>query len=228
MNGTSGSSVSIGKLITIPALITLVVTILRLVGELQHWPTPWVSNAAGGGGAILGISWLPLIFGPYFAWKLAAAGDGPTSSGKAIGMSAVGLVVFILGGIAFGVGVNKHIIPLVVLGFVLALVSAFVPRLGWRPFGNALVAYAFAARIPVLVVMYVAMSANGGQGWGTHYDVAAPGFVVTSFAQKFVDLAVLPQMSLWIGWTAVIGGLVGSIVAAIFHPRKHDAAMAYS
>jgi hypothetical protein len=224
MNGTSGSSVTVGKLITVPALITLVITILRLVGELQHWPAPWVSNAAGGGGAIIGISWLPLIFGPYFAWKLAAAGDGPASSGKAIGMSAVGLAVFILGGIAFGVGINKHMIPLVLVGFVLALASAFVPRTGWRSFGNALLAYAFAARIPVLIVMYIAMSANGGQGWGTHYDVATPDFVVTSFAQKFVDLAVLPQMSLWIGWTAVIGGLLGTIVTAIFHPGKHTAA----
>jgi hypothetical protein len=226
MNGTSGSSVSVGKLIAVPALITLVITILRLVGELQHWPTPWVSSAAGGGGAIIGISWLPIIFGPYFAWKLAAAGDGPASSGKAIGMSALGLVVFILGAAAFGIGLNKHMFPLILLGFVIELVSAFVPRLGWRSFGNTLLAYAFAARIPVVVVMYIAMSANGGQGWGTHYDMAGPGFVVTSFAQKFVDLAVLPQMSLWIGWTAVIGGLVGSIVAAIFHPRKHSAPVA--
>ena len=219
MNGTT--SVSIGKLITIPAVITLVVTILRLVGELQHWPAPWVSAAAGGGGAIIGISWLPLIFGPYFAWKLAAAGDGPASSGKAIGMCAVALVVFLLGGVAFGIGLNKHMIPLVLVGFILALASAFVPRSGWRSFGNALVAYAFAARIPVVVVMYIAMSANGGQGWGTHYDVATPEFTVTSFGQKFIDLAVLPQMSLWIGWTVVIGGLLGTIVTAIFHPGKH-------
>ena len=222
MNGTT-SSVIIGKLIAIPSVITLVITILRLVGELQHWPAPWVSNAAGGGGAIIGISWLPIIFGPYFAWKLAAAGDGPASSGKAIGMSAVGLVVFILGAAAFGIGLNKHMTALVLLGFVIDLASAFVPRLGWRSFGNALVAYAFAARIPVLIVMYIAMSANGGQGWGTHYDVAAPEFVVTSFAQKFIDLAVLPQMSLWIGWTAVIGGLLGTIVTAVFHPGKHAA-----
>jgi hypothetical protein len=224
MNGTtSGSSVSIWKLIAIPSVITLVITILRLVGELQHWPAPWVSNAAGGGAAIIGISWLPIIFGPYFAWKLAAEGDAPASSGKAIGMSAVGLVVFILGGIGFGVGLSKHMIPVVLLGFILALASAFVPRLGWRSFGNALLAYAFAARIPVVVVMFIAMKANGGQGWGTHYDVAGPEFVVTSFAQKFIDLAVLPQMSLWIGWTAVIGGLLGSIVAAVFHPGKHAA-----
>ena len=32
-------SVSITSLITIPVLITLGITILRLVGELQHWPT---------------------------------------------------------------------------------------------------------------------------------------------------------------------------------------------
>ncbi len=224
MNGTtSGSSVSIGKLIMVPALITLAITILRLVGELQHWPAPWFSNAAGGGGAIVGISWLPFIFGPYFAWKLAAAGDEPASAGKAIGMSALGLVVLILGGIASFVGFSKHMTPPLLLGFVIMLASAFLPRLGWRSFGNALLAYAFAARIPVLIVMYIAMSANGGQGWGTHYDVAGQGFVVTSFAQKFVDLAVLPQMSLWIGWTAVIGGLLGTIVTALFHPGRHAA-----
>jgi len=227
MNGTtSGSSVSIGKLILIPSIITLVITILRLVGELQHWPAPWVSSAAGGGAAIIGISWLPFIFGPYFAWKLAAAGDGPASSGKAIGMSAAGLAVFIVGSIGFGIGLAKHMTPVVLLGFALTLASAFVPRSGWRSFGNALVAYAFAARIPVLIVMYIAMSANGGHGWGTHYDVAGPEFVVTSFAQKFIDLAVLPQMSLWIGWTAVIGGLFGTIVTAVFHPGKRPAAAA--
>jgi hypothetical protein len=227
MNGTdSGSSMSIGKLIVVPAIITLVITILRLVGELQHWGMPWVSNAAGGGGAILGISWLPLLFGPYFAWKLAAAGNGPASAGKAIGMSALGLVVLILGGAAFGIGFSKHITPLILVGFVIMFVSAFIPRMGWRSLGNTLLAYAFAARIPVVVVMFIAMSANGGQGWGTHYDAAGPSFVVTSFAQKFVDLAVLPQMSLWVGWTAVIGGLVGSVVIAIFHPGKRAAAAA--
>jgi hypothetical protein len=222
MNGT-GSSLSIGKLIAIPAVITLVITILRLVGELQHWPAPWVSSTAGGAGAVIGISWLPLIFGPYFAWKLAAAGEGPASSGKAIGMSLLGLVVLVLGGAAFGIGVSKHLTVLILVGAVLALASAFVPRLGWRSLGNAMVAYAFAARIPVLIVMFIAMSANGGQGWGTHYDVAGPGFTITSFAQKFIDLAVFPQMSLWIGYTGVVGALLGSVVAAIFHPGRRTA-----
>jgi hypothetical protein len=33
-------AVSTTALITIPAVITLAITILRLVGELQHWPRP--------------------------------------------------------------------------------------------------------------------------------------------------------------------------------------------
>jgi hypothetical protein len=207
-------------------VFTLAITILRLVGELQHWGAPWFSTAAGGGAAIVGISWLPIFFGPYFARKLASAGEGPASAGKAIGMSAAGLVVFVLGGIAFGIGLSKHMTALVLVGFVLELASAFVPRFGWRALGNALLAYAFAARIPVLVVMYIAMSANGGRGWGTHYDVAAPEFTVTSFAQKFVDLAVLPQMSLWIGWTVIIGAVLGTLYVAIFRRNKQVAAAA--
>jgi len=224
MSGTSsGFSVSIGRLIAVPAVITLLITIVRLVGELQHWPPPWVSPAAGGGGAIIGISWLPIVFGPYFAWKLAIAGNGPSSTGKAIGMSALGLLVLILGAVASGIGVSKHITPLILLGAAVMLASAFLPRLAWRPFGHTLLAYAFTARIPVLIVMFVAMNANGGQGWGTHYDVVGPELAGTSFAQKFLYAAILPQMTFWIGWTTLIGSLLGSLVLAILRRGKNAA-----
>ncbi|HUI41358.1 MAG TPA: hypothetical protein VL523_05265, partial [Terriglobia bacterium] len=183
-------------------------------------------KAAGGGFALVGISWLPIIFGPYFAWKLAVAGQGPSGSGKAIGISVVAAVVYFAGGMAFGIGLQRHMIPLILVGFAVELVAAFIPRAAWRSLGNTLLAYAFAARIPVVVVMFIAMSANGGRGWGTHYDVTTPGFVVTSFAQKFIDLAVMPQMSIWIGWTAVVGALLGSIFVAIFRRGKQAAAAA--
>ena len=222
MNGTS-SRVSIGSLIWVPAVITLAVTILRLVGELEGWSPIFFNKSAGGGGAIIGISWLPIIFGPYFAWKLAAAGDGPSSSGMAIGMCAVGLVVFFLGAVAFGFGFTKHIAALLILGIALFLASAFIPRVGWRSLGNVLLAYAFAARIPVVIVMFIAMRANGGQGWGTHYDVAPPNFPAQSLGAKFLHLAVFPQMTGWIGWTVVVGSILGVIVAAIAGRGKQAA-----
>jgi len=213
-------SMSITSLIAIPALITLGITILRLVGELEHWPKPWFSAAAGGGGAIVGISWLPIIFGPYFALKLAGAGDGASSAGKAIGFAFLGLVLLIVGGVVAEASFKHH--PRVaLLGLLLMLVSAFIPGLGWRSLGNTLLAYAFAARIPVLIVMLVAMLGNGGQGWGTHYDVAPPGFPSQTLAARFLHLAVFPQMTLWIGWTVVLGSIIGAIAAAIGHRGKH-------
>src|SRR6266508_5278091 len=89
----SGNRLSIARLILVPAVITLLITLLRLFGELNHWPKPWFSNLPGGGGAIIGISWLPLIFGPYFALKLLRSGVGPRSVGKSIGLAAVGFVL---------------------------------------------------------------------------------------------------------------------------------------
>jgi hypothetical protein len=221
----SRPSLRIWNLILVPAVITLAVTILRLVGELEHWPRPWFDSSAGGGAAIVGISWLPFIFGPYFAWKLAGAGEGPSSSGKSIGAACGAVVLFVLGGFLFGATI-QHPSLLTLLALVLELVAAFIPGVGWRALGNTLLAYAFAARIPVVIVMFIAMSANGGHGWGTHYDVVPPAYQAFSLARKFAYFALLPQMTLWIGWTVAAGALVGSLVVAIFRPGKRPAAAA--
>ena len=219
-------AVSTTALITIPAVITLVITILRLVGELQHWPSPWFNATAGGGGAIIGISWLPLIFGPYFAWNLAAAGQGPASAGKAIGAAFGGLVIMALGVfIALPKPGHPESTVLFLVGSLIMLVGAFIPGLGWRAVGNTLLAYALAARIPVLIVMFIAMNGNGGQGWGTHYDVAPPFMAGAqmSVLQKWFEIGVVPQLTLWIAWTVVAGAVLGSIVVAVARPGKRAA-----
>jgi len=203
-------------------LITLGITVLRLAGELEHWPKPWFSAAAGGGGAIVGISWLPIIFGPYFAVKLVGAGEGPSSVGKAIGFVILGLVLFVLAGLLAQASFAHHPIWTLV-AFLLMLVAAFIPGIGWRSLGNTLLAYAFAARIPVLVVMFLAMRGNDGQGWGTHYDAVAPMFASASFARKFLYEAIVPQMTFWIGWTVVVGSVLGVIAAAIARRGKQAA-----
>src|SRR5438094_4381615 len=88
---TDGSEgLSLKSLILMPALITLAVTILRLVGELQGWSPRLFSRQAGGAGAIVGIVWLVPIFGAYFAAKLAKAGATP-GAGRVIGYSALAI-----------------------------------------------------------------------------------------------------------------------------------------
>ena len=54
----------IGKLILVPAVITLAVTLLRLVGELQGWsPTLFNRGDRPFSRALVGIVWLVPVFG---------------------------------------------------------------------------------------------------------------------------------------------------------------------
>jgi hypothetical protein len=204
-------SISTLRLIFIPSIITLAITLLRLIGELQHWPTALFNPAAGGGGAVIGISWLPLIFGVYFALKLSEAGQGPETSGRAIRLSIIGLVLFIAGGVIVALPQLNTLVK-IVLGIVLAVLAIGLQYTGWPRLFNVLLAYAYAARIPVLIVMYIAMRGD----WGTHYDVAPPNFPPdTTFWSKFMQIAFLPQMFLWIAFTIITGMVTGSIAAAI-------------
>jgi hypothetical protein len=215
--------VSITRLIAIPAVITLLVTLLRLEGELNHWGAPWFSSAAGGGGAIVGISWLPFIFGPYFALKLATTGAGFASAKSAWGYLGLAFVVLMASGAILALAVSKQMDVLGILGFAGMLVAALIPLKGWRALTQTLIAYAFAARIPVLVVMFFAMRGNAGAGWGTHYDAVDPSMARLPFAQRFLYDAVLPQMTMWIAWTVIVGMLVGLIAVAVARRRKQTA-----
>ena len=53
-----GNPDDIGRLILIPSLITLGVTLLRLAGELTNGSPTLFSRAVGGGAALVGIIWL--------------------------------------------------------------------------------------------------------------------------------------------------------------------------
>src|SRR5262245_54219478 len=89
------------RLIWIPSVISLGVTLLRLIGELQYWSGRWFSSETmgivpSGVSWLIGITWLALPFGAYFAWKLAAAGQVPGSLGKAFACVFSGLLVIII------------------------------------------------------------------------------------------------------------------------------------
>jgi hypothetical protein len=210
------------SLIAVPALITLAVTLLRLVGELQHWPAPWFNNAAGGGAALVGISWLPIFFGPWFAVKLARSGEAPANGGKAIGFAVLSAAVWFGGGFWLQ-SMYPNLSYLAFIPCLVMLAAAFLPGIGWPSLGRTLVAYAFAARIPVLLVMFLAMNGNGGKGWGTHYDAVAPAMASLSFTRKYLYEAFVPQMTLWIGWTVAVGALFGSVAGVLARRGKQPA-----
>lgn len=162
----------------------------------------------------MGISWLPLIFGPYFALKLYRGGHGPSSAGRAVGCAVIGLVIFLLG-VFLGYGPGFRFPGHQALGYALMAASAILQLGGWRSFAKALLAYAYAARIPVAIVGYFAIRGN----WGTHYDAPPPGMAVpANLFAKFVAIGLLPQLIFWTAYTVIVGGLLGTIFVAL---RRH-------
>ncbi|HKV40148.1 MAG TPA: hypothetical protein VJX67_13120 [Blastocatellia bacterium] len=203
---------SITSLIFVPFLISLAVTVLRLVGELQHWPSVLFKNGAGGVGSIVGITWLAPIFGIYFAIRLNSAGKGPAGKGRAIGFAILGLVVAFAGGTLLrpGSAVKQA------MAYPIIAIGTLIPLLGWRDLFKILLAYGYSARVPVLILMYFAFQG----AWGTHYDAVPPGFPATTFFTKFLELAILPQMILWIAFTILMGSLFGSISILLVRSRQ--------
>jgi hypothetical protein len=206
------------QLILWPAVITLAITLLRLVGELSGGPRLLFNRAAGGGGALVGISWLPIVLGPWFAWKLCQQGKGPASAWKAAGLA---LLAFVLAtGVFVGIGVLGLPPTMFLVAFVVSLGLAFVPWKAWPELARTLFAYAFAARIPVAIVMLVAIYGS----WGTHYDVlppdATPELRSAGPLARWVYIGLLPQMTAWIATTVLVGTLLGALVVAVAKPAR--------
>ncbi len=211
MADSSSSRTSITQLILVPTLITLAVTLLRLVGELQNWPSALFNREAGGAGSIVGITWLALIFGAYFALKLIRAGETPPGAGRVIGFAVLGLVITFVGGF-LGFGMKAEFPGKIVIGLALIIAGALIPFFGWKALSKVLMVYGYAARIPVLILMYFAMRGD----WHTHYDAIPPEFPTDlSFWAKYVQLAVVPQMVMWIAFTIIMGSIFGGIAIAM-------------
>jgi hypothetical protein len=217
----SGFKPSIRSLILVPAAISLVITLLRLTGELAHWSSLLFNPAAGGGGAIVGISWLPLFFGPYFAVKLRGSGQGAPSLTRAFGFTLLGWVIAIAGGfVGFAPQFQFH--GKEGLGILIMALGASIVTLGWPALFRTLAAYGYAARIPVAIVMFFAMRGH----WGTHYDALPPRYQEpASFLAKYLQIALVPQLILWVAFTILVGSLVGTITVALaFRGRTASAA----
>jgi len=221
----------IGKLILVPAVITLAVTSLRLVGELQGWSPilfnrgdkPWSPS-------LVGIVWLVPVFGAWFGWKLTRAGSGPRSLVRAFGLTLAALAVTpFAGSLAPKAGiVPEHMwrpeVPLTESFTILSVfvvvffVGIAIGILAWPALGRTLLAYGLAARIPIALLMLVAMLGN----WGTHYD-ARPTYQMSALGW-WVAIGLVPQLTFWMWYTIVIGALFGIVVAAIARRRRTAAA----
>lgn len=214
MKGTATvTRISTLRLIFYPALITLAVTLVRLAGELQHGSKTFFNPEQGGAWALVGIVWLVPIFGIYFAFRLARESGRPAHVGRAIGIAALGAIVFAAGFFLFQKVLQNF--TGIFLMWTLAAVGGGLQVFAWRRLFKVLAAYAYAARIPVAVVMFVATLEN----WPSHYNANVLGF---SPLAGFFLFGFIPQLVWWVSFTIVVGMLVGAVAATLTNKNTED------
>ncbi len=215
MTGTKNAErrLTTSGLILWPALVSLAVTLLRLAGELFRWSPRWFSPQTmgiepSGVSWLIGITWLGFPFGIYFAYRLLRAGKGPGSFTKAS--------LLALGGLLIMLTLETPALRLFRLGFpqililiwLTMVVAAALQYFGWSELFRTLLLYGLAARIPVAIIMLLAMAGN----WGTHYDyVGTPFRSSMGFLAGYLWLAFFPQLVFWVSFTIVIGSLGGPV-----------------
>ncbi len=200
-----------------PALVSLAVTLLRLAGELLRWSPRWFSTQTmgiepSGVSWLIGITWLGFPFGIYFAYRLIRAGKGPGSFKKASLLALCGLLVMLT--------LETPVLRLFRIGFpqililiwLTMVIAAALQYLGWPALFRTLLLYGLAARIPVAIIMLLAMAGN----WGTHYDyVGTPFRSSMGFVAGYLWLAFFPQLIFWVSFTIVIGSLGGTVATLL-------------
>ncbi len=213
-------------MVLVPAVLTLIVSIVRLVGELQGWNDMLFGNQAPGPEskpALIAIIWLAPIFGCWFGWKLRKSTGGPRSLGKASLLFVIGTAIMI-GGMAGLVTSGLLVMPsaeapgpVVGMNYFLGLmgVSALVMIAAWPRLASTLIVYGILARLPVVAITYVAIE----KAWDTHHTKLVPGLILPAGDSKFLALA-MPQVTFWIVGTLMLGGLFGCLGALLAGNRS--------
>lgn len=212
---TGGSAPPTLSLVAWPALLTLVVTLLRLVGELRGWSPDYFSRLPGGGLAIVGIAWLAPFVGAYLGFRLTRAGVRSPGVASVAGWPLGALLM----GLAIGYGLERVIQPSWTGTFALwagvAVVVAMMSLVTWPALGWPLLVYAAAARLPVAIVMAFAIFRR----WGTHYDAPPPGFPALFPMARWLWTGLLPQTTIWIAFTLAVG-MIGAAAGVWLAARR--------
>jgi hypothetical protein len=197
----------VAPLLLWPALVTLAVTALRLVGELRGWSPEYWSRLPGGGLSPLGITWLAPLVAIYFGWRLGQAGVPAPHPVVTVGVPLLAVSAGVVAALLAGrIGKTGWTTNLAVWGGVSILVAAVVFAC-WPALGRILLAYAYLARIPVAMVMAFAIWKN----WGTHYDVPPPGYPPMSMLRRWLWTGLLPQTTIWVAWTMATGMILAPL-----------------
>jgi len=89
--------------------------------------------------------------------------------------------------------------------------GALVGLYAWPALGRTLLAYGLAARVPVVLVTLAAIRGD----WRTHYDAVPPGFPAMGPLATWFWIGLLPQMTIWMAFTVIVGTIAGGLALLV-------------
>lgn len=193
--------------VVIAAVLTLVVTVVRVFGETRGWDPFWFRSDAGSPFAPFGIVWLVPLFGIWFGRRLAQVGAAPRFvTGFFVPM--FGLCAIVLA----ATWILQHGGDDVATGFrylaIGAPIFALLALFAWpRAFAVSLV-YAVLARLPVMAVQYLDVH----YGWQTHYG-RLPEAMLSLPADERLYVLTIAQLAFWIPFTVLLASGAAAIGA---------------
>jgi len=204
------SAPRVGGLLAVAAIVTTIVTVVRVVGEIQGWDPMWFSKEPGGGLAGVGITWLVPLFGFVFGRRLAQGGSRPPFVASffvpLFGVAVIVAAAILIGTQYRGEELRANLQYLVNGAPVVALLGLFA----WPRACLVNLAYAVMARVPVIVVQYLDAQ---NPAWQTHYGKVHPDLPAMS-ADERLWLLTQTQLGIWIPFTVLLGGAFAALGAA--------------
>jgi hypothetical protein len=196
-------------LLLVAGILTLVVSLLRLLGERKGWDAHWF-NPEAGKLAGFGIVWLIPIFGFLFGRRLAKSGSVPRFVTSFFVPMFAALALFFAGvycNSQFEAQELRDALRYVYFGGpVLALAGLFV----WPRAFTACLLYGVLARVPVVVLQYLDIQ----NGWQTHYGKVHPGMGADMSADDRLWILTLAQAGFWLPFTVLLAGGMAALGAA--------------
>ena len=212
--------ISTTQLVLWPAGVTLLISVARYLLEVSGS----MSTASGGAGQPLGISWLPFLFGGWFAWRLRRQGARlppmplPWLIALLLLAALVVTVAVNFGGLDPQADGDRARSQLASAAYVVALSAVGLCAMSfsiWPRLGSALLLYGVAARVPVLAITVLAKLLEQD----THYTKFGPlgleyGFGLTLYRATFA------QLLFWVPYTVLAGMASGAIVGTLVPPPR--------
>jgi hypothetical protein len=191
---------SVVRAVLIAAVISWLVTALRLFGEHEKWSPVFF----GGNLSIVGITWLLFPFAFWFGRRLAQNGHAPASARRVV---VLHLVAFALvAGSHFAVrGIEDVNTRVCAQGAAVAVIG-LAGLVAWPRAWLALASYGVLARLSVIVATRIAFAND----WDTHFVKGPPN----SDPADALFLTTVIQLTFWpLAFTTLVGGLVALLGA---------------